>query len=133
MPSARAGQSGAPTKPKRLSTHPANDIVPFGRAQLAGNLHGWKACFPLAQTSKVFREFDAWIRHQLRAVSRKHWRRGTGQYLALKALSASGGDARKLAANGPSWWRNDRYLLNRERRVACFERLNAPSAIPLTG
>jgi hypothetical protein len=32
-------------------------------------LPGWKGYFQLAQTPKVFRELDEWIRHRLRACS----------------------------------------------------------------
>ena len=37
---------------------------------------GWKAYFRLAQTPRVFRELDEWLRHRLRALQLKHWRRG---------------------------------------------------------
>ena len=40
-----------------------------------------------------------WIRHRLRAVQLKHWRRGTTMYRELLALGASDADARKVAAN----------------------------------
>lgn len=89
-------------------------------------LPGWKGSFQLAQTPKVFRELDEWIRHRLRAVQLKHWRRGTTMYRELKALGASEADARQVAANSRRWWRNSRFLLNRALPVACFDRLGVP-------
>ena len=89
-------------------------------------LPGWKGYFQLAQTPKVFRELDEWIRHRLRAVQLKHWRRGTTMYRELKALGASETDARQVAANSRRWWRNSRLLLNRALPVAYFDRLGVP-------
>ena len=41
---------------------------------------GWKAYFGLAQTPRVWRELDEWMRHRLRAIQLKHWKRGTTAY-----------------------------------------------------
>ncbi len=89
-------------------------------------LPGWRAYFQLAQTPKVFRELDEWIRHRLRAVQLKHWRRGTTMYRELKAMGASETDARQVAANSRRWWRNSRFLLNRAMPVAYFDRIGVP-------
>ena len=45
-------------------------------ADLRDYVPGWKAYFRLAQTPKVMRELDEWLRHRLRAVQLKQWRRG---------------------------------------------------------
>ncbi len=94
--------------------------------RLRAYMPGWKAYFQLAQTPKVFRELDEWIRHRLRAVQLKHWRRGTTMYRALKAMDASEEDARKVAANSRCWWRNSRMRLNRAMPIAYFDRLGVP-------
>jgi RNA-directed DNA polymerase len=52
-------------------------------------LLGWKAYFGLAQTPKVWRELDEWLRHRLRAIQLKHWKRPKTIYRELKALGAS--------------------------------------------
>jgi hypothetical protein len=46
-------------------------------ADLRGYVPGWQACFRLAQTPKVMRKLDEWLRHRLRAVQLKQWRRAT--------------------------------------------------------
>ena len=88
------------------TTYPGNDAsLGWGRSlpevaeRLRAYMPGWKAYFRLAQTPNVFRELDEWIRHRLRAVQLKHWRRGTTMYRELLALGASDADARKVAAN----------------------------------
>jgi group II intron reverse transcriptase/maturase len=54
-------------------------------ADLGVYLTGWKAYFRLAETPGVFAELDKWVRHRLRAVQLKHWRRGTTIYRELRA------------------------------------------------
>ncbi len=78
-----------------------------------GYVLGWKAYFRLAQTPGVFRALDEWLRHRLRALQLKHWRRGTTMYRELLALGASEPDARRVAANSRCWWRNSCRALNR--------------------
>lgn len=89
-------------------------------------LPGWKAYFRLAQTPRVFRELDEWLRHRLRALQLKHWRRGKTMYRELRALGASQTDAHRVAANSRRWWRNSRFALNRAMPIAYFDRLGVP-------
>ena len=125
-------QGGRQSQRGLQATHPGDDET-FGRAQpardcrkTAGLPAGWKACFQLAQTPGVYRELDEWIRHRLRAVQLKHWRRGTTMYRESKAMGASETDARQVAANSRRGWRNSRFLLNRAMPVAYFDRLGVP-------
>ena len=87
---------------------------------------GWKACFKLAQTPKVFRQLDEWLRHRLRALQLKHWRRGKTIYRELLAMSASEAAARKVAANSHCWWHNSRLAMNRAMPIAYFDRIGVP-------
>jgi group II intron reverse transcriptase/maturase len=89
-------------------------------------LLGWKAYFGLAQTPKVWRELDKWLRHRLRAIQLKHWKRGTTMYRELRALGASEQTARRVAANSRCWWRNSAMDLNRVLTIAYFDRLGVP-------
>ena len=100
--------------------------LPEMAARLKAYVPGWKAYFHLAQTPGVFRNLDEWIRHRLRAVQLKHWRRGTTMYRELLALGASEADAQRVAANSRRWWRNSRMLLNRALPIAYFDRLGVP-------
>ena len=73
-----------------------------------------------------WRELDEWLRHRLRAIQLKHWKRGTTMYRALKALGASDADAHRVAANSRSWWRNSAGQLNRVLTIAYFDRWGVP-------
>ncbi|WP_068639723.1 group II intron reverse transcriptase/maturase [Thauera butanivorans] len=111
---------------RQITRRSGGRSLPEIAERLRAYMPGWKAYFQLAQTPKVFGELDEWIRHRLRAVQLKHWRRGTTMYRALKAMGASEADARKVAANSRCWWRNSRMRLNRVMPIAYFERLGVP-------
>lgn len=95
-------------------------------ADLRGYVPGWKAYFRLAQTPRVFAELDEWLRHRLRAVRLKQWRRGTTMFRELRALGASVDLAARLAGRPRQWWRNSALGLNRVFTVAYFDRLGVP-------
>ncbi|MCD6672654.1 MAG: group II intron reverse transcriptase/maturase [Burkholderiaceae bacterium] len=94
--------------------------------RLRAYMPGWKAYFRLAQTPGVFRELDEWLRHRMRALQLKHWRRGKTMYRELMAMGAAQEDARRIAANSRRWWRNSRMALNRVMPIAYFDRLGVP-------
>jgi RNA-directed DNA polymerase len=87
---------------------------------------GWKAYFRLAQTPKVMRELDEWLRHRLRAVQLKQWRRGTTTFAKARALGASSDLAARIAGNTRSWWRNSAMGLHVVMPIAYFDRLGVP-------
>ena len=60
---------------------------------------GWKGHYRLAQTPKIWRRLDEWLRHRLRAIQLKHWKRGTTIYRELRKLGASATVARRVAAS----------------------------------
>jgi RNA-directed DNA polymerase len=84
---------------------------------------GWKAYFGLSQTPAVWRELDEWMRHRLRAIQLKQWKRGTTTYRELRALGANIQVAQKVAGNTCRWWRNSRLDMNRVLNIAWFDRL----------
>lgn len=87
---------------------------------------GWKAYFGLSQTPKVWRELDEWLRHRMRAIQLKQWKRGTTMYRELRALGAPPGVAQRVAANSRRWWRNSGKLLNSVLTIDHFDRLGLP-------
>jgi RNA-directed DNA polymerase len=89
-------------------------------------LLGWKAYFALAQTPGVWRELDEWLRHRLRAIQLKHWKRPKTIYRALKALGATDTAAQQVAGNCHCWWRNSRGAINSVLTIAYFDRLGVP-------
>jgi RNA-directed DNA polymerase len=89
-------------------------------------LLGWKAYFGLAQTPRVWRELDEWLRHRLRAIQLKHWKRSAAICRGLKALGATDAVAQQVAGNSRCWWRNSAKLLNSVLTIAYFDRLGLP-------
>lgn len=89
-------------------------------------LLGWKAYFGLAQTPYVWRGLDQWVRHRLRALQLKQWKRGTTMYRELLALGAKPSAARQVAANSRCWWHNSAQALNTVLTIAWFDRLGLP-------
>src|ERR1035437_4549869 len=87
---------------------------------------GWKAYFRLAQTPRVWQELDQWMRHRMRAIQLKHWKRAKTIYPELLARKASSNVAAQVAANARRWWRNSGMLLNSVLNLAWADRLGIP-------
>jgi RNA-directed DNA polymerase len=87
---------------------------------------GWKAYFGLAQTPRVWRELDEWLRHRLRAIQLRHWKRASVIYREFKARGAGEDVARQVAGNCHRWWHNSGLLLNSVLTIAYFDRLGVP-------
>lgn len=93
---------------------------------LRSYLPGWKNYFQLAQTPRVFSDLDEWLRHRLRMVQLKQWKRGTTIFRELRARGMSVDSAARVAGHGRSWWRNSAKLLNVAMPNAFFDTLGVP-------
>lgn len=89
-------------------------------------LLGWKAYFGLAQTPRVWRSLDEWLRHRLRAIQLKHWKRGSTIYRELLNRGAAEPVAHRVAANSRRWWRNSVGELHKVLNIAYFDKLGVP-------
>jgi RNA-directed DNA polymerase len=89
-------------------------------------LLGWKAYYGLAQTPGIWRKLDEWLRHRLRAIQLKHWKRGKTMYRELLKLGATENVAQRVAANSRRWWHNSAGDINRVLTIAYFDRLGVP-------
>lgn len=87
---------------------------------------GWKGYFSLAQTPKVLNRLDEWMRHRMRALHLKHWKRGTTIYRELLKLGAKPNVAQLVARNSRRWWHNSKLALNNALTNAYFDRLGMP-------
>lgn len=87
---------------------------------------GWKGCFRLAQTPRIWRSLDAWIRRRLRALHLKHWRRGKTIYRELRRLGATPGVAQSVAALSRRWWHNSLSAIHNVLTITYFDRLGVP-------
>jgi hypothetical protein len=87
---------------------------------------GWKAYFQLSQTPSTFRNLDQWLRHRLRAIQLKFWRRGTTVFRELRALGASVDVAAQVAASSQRWWHSSNKYVNLVLTNAYFDRFGIP-------
>jgi hypothetical protein len=94
--------------------------------ELRSYLPGWKAYFRLADTPKALATLDEWIRHRLRALQLKHWKRGRTTFRQLRQLGLSQDEAARVAACTRSWWRNSALLLNKALPIRFFDELGLP-------
>ena len=80
--------------------------------ELREYLTGWKNYFQLAETPRIFRDLDEWIRHRVRAVQLKQWKRGRTTFRELRARGLSRRGAAKVAVNTRRWWHNTSMLIH---------------------
>ena len=94
--------------------------------ELRGYLIGWKEYFRLADTPGVFRELDEWVRHRLRAIHLKQWKRGRTIYRRLRARGLSEHQAARGAANSRRWWKNAAMTIHIALPIRYFDELGVP-------
>jgi RNA-directed DNA polymerase len=94
--------------------------------RLRAYLPGWKAYYRLSQTPGIWQSLDEWLRHRLRAIQLKHWKRGRTMYRELRNLGAPERVARRVAGNSRCWWRNSNGEIKRILTIAYFGRLGVP-------
>ncbi len=89
-------------------------------------LLGWKGYFQFAQTPGIFRDLDEWIRHRLRALQLRHWKRGTVIFRELRARGMSVFASQRVAANGRRWWKNSAMAIHIALPNSYFDGLGLP-------
>jgi RNA-directed DNA polymerase len=94
--------------------------------ELGRYLPGWKNYFGLAETPKIFHELDEWIRHRLRQLHLKQWKRSKTIYRELLARRVPEWIARKIASNSRRWWHNSCMSLNHALPIKYFDDLGLP-------
>jgi group II intron reverse transcriptase/maturase len=93
---------------------------------LARFLHGWRAYFRLAQTPRVMDAIDEWLRHRLRTIQLKHWKRGRTAYRELRQRGVSHDTAVGVAMYLRGWWRTAGQLTNVAFPKRFFDQLGIP-------
>ncbi len=94
--------------------------------ELGVYLTGWKAYFRIAETPGILADLDQWVRHRLRALQLKHWKRGTTIHRELRSRGMSNRAAAQVAANGRRWWRNSAMVIHIALPNALFDKLGVP-------
>jgi group II intron reverse transcriptase/maturase len=111
---------------RQITRRTAGRSIEQVAAELRRYLVGWREYFRLAQTPGVFGELDQWLRHRLRALHLKQWRRGRAVYRELRARGVSDDHAAIIAGNARRWWHNSSRLLNRALPTRYFDQLGLP-------
>jgi len=99
--------------------------------QVAGDLRkylpGWRAYFSIAETPKIFRELDGWIRHRLRAIRLAQWKRSTTAYRELRKCGVPVKQVYSATHRFRSWWRMaNSQALKMALPNAVFDRMGVP-------
>ena len=95
-------------------------------AELRSYLAGWKEYCRLADTPKIFRELDEWIRHPLRALHLKRRKSGPTIYRELRARGMSDCLAAQAAAAGRCWWHISTTAVSPALPNTYFDQLQLP-------
>jgi RNA-directed DNA polymerase len=78
------------------------------------------------ETIAALRTLDQWLRHRLRAIQLKQWRRGSTIFQQLRKLGVSVDQAAIVAGHAKRWWLTSAKSLNVALSVAYFDRLGVP-------
>jgi RNA-directed DNA polymerase len=95
--------------------------------ELAAYLRGWHSYFGFCQTPSVLKALDQWIRHRLRSMIWKQWKRGTTRYGKLRQLGV-GRDLAACTAGSPHgpWHLANSPALSYALPIAYFDSLGLP-------
>lgn len=95
--------------------------------ELAAYLRGWKSYFGFCQTTWTLRNLDHWIRHRLRSMIWKQWKRGTVRFRELRHRGVGTALAAQTAGSACGPWRvANRPALPLALPTAYFDSLGLP-------
>lgn len=130
----------APTSQKRLEDK-IREILNGARGrslsrtvqELNPVLRGWTAYFKLTETKKALEELDGWLRHKLRCILRRQWKRPYTRAKNLMKAGLTEERAFRSAFNqrGP-WWNSGASHMNQAFPKSYFDRLGLVSLLDTT-
>jgi len=93
-------------------------------------LRGWMAYFKLTETKKALEELDGWIRHKLRCILWRQWKRPYTRATNLMKAGLPEERAWRSACNqrGP-WWNSGASHMNQAFPKSFFDRLGLVSLL----
>ncbi len=95
--------------------------------ELAAYLRGWKSYFGFCQTPSLLQALDKWIRHRLRSMIWKQWKRGKRRYVKLRHLGVAPDLAATTAGSPLGPWRlANSPALSSALPLAYFDSLGLP-------
>lgn len=109
----------------RSLTHTIQELNPV--------LRGWAAYFKLTETKKVLEDLDGWLRHKLRAILWRQWKRPYTRALKLMKAGLAEERAFRSAFNqrGP-WWNSGASHMHLAFPKSFFDRFGLVSLVDTT-
>ena len=107
--------------------------LPHTIEELNPVLRGWAAYFKLTQTKSALEELDGWIRHKLRCIQWRQWKRPYTRATNLMKAGLTEERAFRSAFNqrGP-WWNSGSSHMNQAFPKSFFDRLGLVSLLDTT-
>ena len=109
----------------RSLSHTVSELNPI--------LRGWAAYFKLTETKRAMEEIDGWLRHKLRCILWRQWKRPytRGKNLMKAGLTEERAFRSAFNQRGP-WWNSGASHMNQAFRKAYFDRLGLVSLLDTT-
>ena len=111
---------------RRLTRHTCGRSLGQFVQDLPPYLIGWKTYFRLADTPRVWREQDEWVRHCPRAIQLKQWKRGRTAFRELVSRGRPPVLAAQVAARTRRWWNNSATAIHITLPTRWFDQLGLP-------
>jgi RNA-directed DNA polymerase len=93
-------------------------------------LRGWVAYFRLTEVKGALEDLDGWIRHKLRALQWRHWKRNHARAKNLMRAALSERRAWLSATNGRGpWWNGGASHMNEACPKSWFDRMGLVSLL----
>jgi RNA-directed DNA polymerase len=86
---------------RRTTGEPLSSLI----EQVNRLVQGWLSYYRLADTPSVFQELDEWLRHRMRQLLWKRWKRPKTRYRELVGRGLPASSAREAAGSGKGPWR----------------------------
>lgn len=100
----------------------------FIKEELNGRIRGWGYYFRICAVKTLYEDLDQWIRHRLRNIIWRQWKRPRTRLKKLKACGLDEERARKSAYNGRGpWWNSGASHMNQAWPKATFDRMSLVS------
>ena len=98
--------------------------------ELQPMLKGWINYFRLSEAKSIFEELDEWIRHHLRCVLWRQWKRRYTRVKQMMKYGITEERAWKSASNGRGpWWNSGASHMNQALPKRFFDRLGLVSLL----
>jgi RNA-directed DNA polymerase len=95
--------------------------------ELASYLRGWKGYFGFSQTPSVLQRLEEWIRHRMRSVIWKQWKRKGVRFVKLRQRNIGAALAAQTAGSPHGPWRiANSPALSSAFPIAYFDALGLP-------